>query len=64
MAIDLTLEIEDVGPISQAKIDIGKINIIGGKNSTGKSTSSNYSCMDAAQSVRRFPGHVPARRGS
>ena len=40
MAIDLTLEIEDVGPISQAKIDIGKINIIGGKNSTGKSTSS------------------------
>ena len=40
MAFDLTLEIENVGPISQAKIDIGKINIIGGKNSTGKSTSS------------------------
>lgn len=40
MAIDLTLKIENVGPISQANIDIGKINIIGGKNSTGKSTSS------------------------
>lgn len=40
MTIDLTLEIEDVGPISYAEMDIGKINIIGGKNSTGKSTSS------------------------
>ena len=40
MENDLILEIDNVGPISHAKIDIGKINIIGGKNSTGKSTSS------------------------
>ena len=40
MKNDLILEIYDVGPISQAQIEIGKINIIGGKNSTGKSTSS------------------------
>ena len=40
MENDLILEIYNVGPISHAQINIGKINIIGGKNSTGKSTSS------------------------
>ena len=40
MENDLILEINNVGPISHAKINIGKISIIGGKNSTGKSTSS------------------------
>lgn len=40
MENDLILEIDDVGPIYRAKIEIGKINIIGGKNSTGKSTCS------------------------
>ena len=49
MANDLILEITNVGPISKAKIDIGKINVVGGKNSTGKSTSSKllYSFLRA-----------------
>ena len=34
------LELKDVGPIHKAKLEINKINIIGGQNSTGKSTSS------------------------
>ena len=36
----MILELENIGPIDSAKINIGKVNIIGGKNSTGKSTSS------------------------
>ena len=40
MENDLILEIDNVGPISRAKIDIGKINVIGGINSSGKSTAS------------------------
>ena len=40
MQNNLILEIDNVGPISYANIEIGKMNIIGGKNSTGKSTSS------------------------
>ena len=40
MENNLILEIDNVGPISLANIEIGKINIVGGKNSTGKSTSS------------------------
>lgn len=40
MENDLILQIDNVGPIAHAKIDIGKINIIGGQNSTGKSTAS------------------------
>lgn len=40
MEEDITLKLENVGPIDNAKINIGKINIVGGKNSTGKSTSS------------------------
>lgn len=40
MENDLILKLDNVGPISNANINIGKINIIGGKNSTGKSTSS------------------------
>lgn len=40
MENDLILQIDNVGPISHAKINIGKINIIGGNNSTGKSTAS------------------------
>ena len=49
MANDLILEISNVGPIFNAKIDIGKINVVGGKNSTGKSTSSKllYSFLRA-----------------
>ena len=50
---DLILEIDNVGPISHAKIDIGKINIIGGKNSSGKSTSSKllYCFLKANSSI-------------
>lgn len=36
----ITLKIKDVGPIDNAELNINKINIIGGPNSTGKSTSS------------------------
>lgn len=36
----MILELKNVGPINTAKINIGKVNIVGGKNSTGKSTSS------------------------
>ena len=32
--------IKNFGPINEANIDIGKINIIGGHNATGKSTAS------------------------
>ena len=40
MENDLILEIDNVGPISQANIEIGKINVVGGINSSGKSTAS------------------------
>ena len=40
MADDLILEVNNVGPISKANINIGKINVVGGINSTGKSTAS------------------------
>lgn len=36
----LRLELKDVEPIVSADLDINKINIIGGKNATGKSTAS------------------------
>ncbi|WP_067042007.1 AAA family ATPase [Methanobrevibacter sp. YE315] len=36
----MKLKINDVGPISNADIDISKINVIGGVNSSGKSTIS------------------------
>ena len=42
MESDLILEIDNVGPISHAKIDIGKINVVGGINSSGKSTASKF----------------------
>ncbi|MBQ2635945.1 MAG: AAA family ATPase [Methanobrevibacter sp.] len=38
----LLLEIENLGPINKADLDIKKINVIVGKNSTGKSTSSKF----------------------
>ena len=36
----MKLEIKDIGPINEAKINLGKLNIIGGQNGSGKSTSS------------------------
>ena len=38
----MLLEIENLGLINKANLDIGKINVIVGKNSTGKSTSSKF----------------------
>ena len=40
MSENIQLEIKNIGPIHEANIDLGKLNIIGGANSTGKSTSS------------------------
>lgn len=40
MLSNLNLKIEKIGPINQVNIDIGKINVIGGLNATGKSTVS------------------------
>ena len=42
MQNELLLEIENLGLINKADLDIGKINVIVGKNSTGKSTSSKF----------------------
>lgn len=36
----MNLQIKNFGPIEEADIDIGKINIIGGHNATGKSSAS------------------------
>ena len=36
----LRLELRDVAPIARADLDIIRINIVGGKNGTGKSTAS------------------------
>ena len=35
-----TFRIRNFGPVDEADLDIGKINIIGGHNATGKSTVS------------------------
>ena len=40
MESEITFKINNVGPVANANIKIGKINVVGGKNSTGKSTSS------------------------
>ena len=40
MSENIQLEIKNIGPIHEANINLGKLNIIGGANSTGKSTSS------------------------
>lgn len=36
----MKLKIKDIGPINEADINLGKLNIIGGQNGSGKSTSS------------------------
>lgn len=50
----IKLKINNVLPIKNADMDIGKINVIGGKNSTGKSTSSKllYCFLRAISSNR------------
>jgi len=37
---DMKLQIKNIGPINEADIKLGKLNIIGGQNGSGKSTSS------------------------
>lgn len=51
----MILELENVGPIDSAKINIGKVNIVGGINSTGKSTSSKllYCFLRSNSSTRQ-----------
>ena len=42
MVARMKLHLEDMGPINEANINIGKITIVGGHNSTGKSTLSKF----------------------
>lgn len=52
MSKDIFLNIKNFGPIKEANLNIGKINVVIGKNSTGKSTSSKilYCFLNAASS--------------
>ncbi len=51
---EMTLSLENFGPLDKAKINIGKITVIGGENSTGKSTTSKILyCFLRANSARR-----------
>ena len=36
----INIKINDFGPINKADIDLNKINVVGGNNATGKSTTS------------------------
>ena len=49
------LTVNNFGPIESAKIDLAKINVVGGKNSTGKSTASKllYCFLKANASDRQ-----------
>lgn len=59
MENDLILDIDNVGPISHAKINIGKINVVGGINSSGKSTASKLLyCFLRANSNKIGRAHV------
>ena len=40
MLSNLNFKIKDIGPVKKVDIDIGKINVVGGLNATGKSTVS------------------------
>ena len=54
-ANNMVLTINDFGPINHADIEINKINVIAGKNSTGKSTASKllYCFIRADDSERQ-----------
>lgn len=48
---DMTLKIKNFGPINDAKLDIGKINVIAGANASGKTTTSKlFYCLLASSS--------------
>lgn len=54
MESKINFKIRNVGPVANANIKIGKINVVGGKNSTGKSTSSKILyCFLRANSSNR-----------
>ena len=55
MKSGINFKINNVGPVANADINIGKINVVGGKNSTGKSTSSKllYCFLRANSSDRQ-----------
>ncbi|SFL38074.1 AAA domain-containing protein, putative AbiEii toxin, Type IV TA system [Methanobrevibacter olleyae] len=55
MINNLNFKLNNVGCLANADMDIGKINIIGGLNSTGKSTSSKilYSFLRSNSKVRK-----------
>ena len=54
MSNEMTLLLNDFGPIHESKIDISKITVIGGENATGKSTTSKILyCFLRANSARR-----------
>ena len=55
MLNQLNIKINNFGSIANADIDIGKINIVGGFNSTGKSTCSKilYSLLRANSKTRK-----------
>lgn len=54
MSEEMTLLLNDFGPIHKSKIDINKITVIGGENATGKSTTSKILyCFLRANSARR-----------
>lgn len=55
MISEFNFKLKDVGIINEADIGIGKINVIGGNNSTGKSTSSKilYSFLRANSKSRQ-----------
>lgn len=56
MLNQVNIKLNNFGPIANADMDIGKINIIGGHNSTGKSTCSKilYSILRANSKSRKF----------
>ena len=49
MLRDFRLKIENFGPINKADLDIGKINIIAGKNGSGKTTISKIFSMSSTR---------------
>jgi len=55
MLTELNIKLNNFGPIANADVDIGRINIVGGSNSTGKSTCSKmlYSLLRSNSTTRK-----------
>ena len=56
---DLSFHLKNVGPINEANIELGKINVIGGGNGTGKSITSKllYCFLRSTSSKRQEFSH-------